>query len=1084
MLGCKQVGWDDERRLVEVGFTTSLLGKRVTGVDIDDVDQGQLDHRSDVLAVSTAGMLVRRDVWDHLGGPDPALTHARDDLDLCRRAHLAGHRVVVVPSAVVAHAEATASGRRRRSGRTTWPRSDRRDALHLRLAGSPAPVLPFVLLWTVLAAALRALGRLALKQPDRAADELAALVAVLVRPASWLRTRGRLRIGRAVPVRAVRRLHAAPRLVIRQRRDAVSAHLRAQETAWLEVEETRRQVEHQTRAARPEPAGGPRADHAVIETGPVPQEAESMPAGPGRRLPAPWIAAAVAVLPALAAALVGLGGLLRGGGAVLSPYLLPMPQQVSTLWQAGGSGWRQIGLGAAAFADPLTTVLAVLGLPFGSPRTAVLLLTVLGVPLAAFTAWLAAGVVTSSRALRAWAGLTWAAAPSLLIATGSGRIGAVLAHLLLPLVALGVARAVGVGNRWPGRGSLAAASGAGLVLTVVLAAAPALAVPALIAVLAVLAVARCGRALLGWTVALPIVLLLPWWMAVARHPRLLLAEPGLPTGGAADPQQAIWQLLLMPADPGDLLLDGHRPFSLVPRMLSWLPGADPVTVVRGLAVALVAPALVLGLAALLRPGQHALAAAAAWVAALGGLTVAILAPRLWVAPVIGGGSRGWWGPGMSMMLLGVLAAVLCRLDGASGRLRRRSLGARHGIAVGLGALMVLGPLVTLAAWAWHGHSSAAASRDRAEVARAGLQTPGGAPVRRGDPVVLPAVAAAEAQGPAGTRTLVLRVAGSGVRWNLARSAGPEYGAGSAALAARIAERPEVGRADERVVLPVLGSLLSDSGADVRDRLAELAVGSVLLLPPLDDASVLALDASPGLLRVGTANGAVLWRVELTAVGDAPSRPVRVRVVGQNGVTLQALPSNGLEVSTSLPAGPAGRAVVLAERADPGWHALLDGRELVPAQRSGWAQAFLLPTDGGHLTIEHRVRGQHPLELARWATLALGLLAAIPIPSRRRRVLIAARTPRAARPATGRRSGTPGGRRRPASRSHGGRGAGPGRSLRRRSGSEQPLEPAFELPDLPAGSDPQIADPQIAEPQVAEPQVAELPAEPIGPEVGR
>jgi len=53
---------------------------------------------------STRRMLVRRDVWDALGGPDPAVRRGRDDLDLCRRAHQAGHRVVVVPRAVVAHA--------------------------------------------------------------------------------------------------------------------------------------------------------------------------------------------------------------------------------------------------------------------------------------------------------------------------------------------------------------------------------------------------------------------------------------------------------------------------------------------------------------------------------------------------------------------------------------------------------------------------------------------------------------------------------------------------------------------------------------------------------------------------------------------------------------------------------------------------------------------------------------------------------------------------------------------------------------------------------------------------------------------
>ena len=40
-------------------------------LDEDEIDQGQHDDREDVLAVGTAGMLVRPAVWDELGGTDP-----------------------------------------------------------------------------------------------------------------------------------------------------------------------------------------------------------------------------------------------------------------------------------------------------------------------------------------------------------------------------------------------------------------------------------------------------------------------------------------------------------------------------------------------------------------------------------------------------------------------------------------------------------------------------------------------------------------------------------------------------------------------------------------------------------------------------------------------------------------------------------------------------------------------------------------------------------------------------------------------------------------------------------------------------
>ena len=102
--GCKQVDWDNPRRLVDVGLTVSRWAERLTMIDLDELDQGQYNGRSDFFAVNSAGMLVRRDVFDQLGGFDSALPGTGDDLDLCWRNRLAGHRVVVVPTATVRHA--------------------------------------------------------------------------------------------------------------------------------------------------------------------------------------------------------------------------------------------------------------------------------------------------------------------------------------------------------------------------------------------------------------------------------------------------------------------------------------------------------------------------------------------------------------------------------------------------------------------------------------------------------------------------------------------------------------------------------------------------------------------------------------------------------------------------------------------------------------------------------------------------------------------------------------------------------------------------------------------------------------------
>ena len=57
-------------------------------------------------------MLIRRDVWEQLGGFDPYLRLFRDDVDFCWRVQAAGYRVQVVTDAVLYHHELTPRRRR------------------------------------------------------------------------------------------------------------------------------------------------------------------------------------------------------------------------------------------------------------------------------------------------------------------------------------------------------------------------------------------------------------------------------------------------------------------------------------------------------------------------------------------------------------------------------------------------------------------------------------------------------------------------------------------------------------------------------------------------------------------------------------------------------------------------------------------------------------------------------------------------------------------------------------------------------------------------------------------------------------
>ncbi|WP_032796406.1 glycosyltransferase family 2 protein, partial [Streptomyces sp. HCCB10043] len=112
IVGPKLRGWYDRKQLLEVGVSIANSGRRWTGLDRREQDQGQHDQVRTVLSVSSAGMLIRRDVYEELGGFDRRLPLMRDDVDLCWRAHLAGHRVLVAPDAVLRHAEASARERR------------------------------------------------------------------------------------------------------------------------------------------------------------------------------------------------------------------------------------------------------------------------------------------------------------------------------------------------------------------------------------------------------------------------------------------------------------------------------------------------------------------------------------------------------------------------------------------------------------------------------------------------------------------------------------------------------------------------------------------------------------------------------------------------------------------------------------------------------------------------------------------------------------------------------------------------------------------------------------------------------------
>ena len=196
VLGPKVMDWSDRDVILEAGLTIDTVGRRITGIEPREVDQGQHDGDRDTLAVGSAGMLIRRDVWDLVRGFDTGMGLFREDVDFCWRVHAAGFRVRVITDAVVFHAQAAARRRRAVSVGRRPQLLNRRNAL-LTLAGN-LPLVPMLksLAGNICVSFLRVLFFLLAKRVTAALDESAAIGSVLLHPLRLMRVRSMRARGR------------------------------------------------------------------------------------------------------------------------------------------------------------------------------------------------------------------------------------------------------------------------------------------------------------------------------------------------------------------------------------------------------------------------------------------------------------------------------------------------------------------------------------------------------------------------------------------------------------------------------------------------------------------------------------------------------------------------------------------------------------------------------------------------------------------------------------------------------------------------------------------------------------------------
>lgn len=193
MAGPKLLGWHDRTHLLEVGISIATNGSRWTGLEPHEYDQGQHDGNHEVLSVSTAAALIRRDVFEELGGFDVNLELFRDDVDFGWRVHTSGHSVLAVTSAKAFHAQA-ASSERRAIDIAGAPLHrplllDRRNAAYVLLANSSWWKLPLLALQLLSGAAVRSIAYLFAKLPGYASDEILAIASLLIHPGELLNAR-------------------------------------------------------------------------------------------------------------------------------------------------------------------------------------------------------------------------------------------------------------------------------------------------------------------------------------------------------------------------------------------------------------------------------------------------------------------------------------------------------------------------------------------------------------------------------------------------------------------------------------------------------------------------------------------------------------------------------------------------------------------------------------------------------------------------------------------------------------------------------------------------------------------------------
>ena len=636
VLGPKILGWHDRRLLLEVGVGITSDGRRVTGLERGEHDQGQHDGERDVLAVSSAGMLVRRDIFDALGGFDPELPLFRDDLDLCWRAHRMGERVIIATGAQMHHREASAHGRRldnqSRLESSRLLRADREAAVHVLLAHSAGVAAVLIGLRLFLGSVIRSLGYLLGKDASAAGAEIGAVVSVILHPSRLRRSRALVAVTSTEPASVVR-------------------HLRP--STWEQIRSL-----GEAAAGLATTSGSTTNTLSALDSGPVDEDAsylEESSAGLFKRVLRKPSVAIIVLLTLIAAAATR--SLWLGEGVIQGGALLPSPWGASDLWNFYFQGWHNVGPGSVSDSPPYLAVIAALStITLGKATLAVNFMLLLAIPLAGWAAYFASRVLIPSKAIRFWGAATYALLPAMTGSLAQGRLGTSFAAFILPF-----ALRSGVRMLTPDSTKRRAA-GTALLFALLLAFAPALWLISLVcAVLALAFIRRTKEAVIkaAITFGASFAALVPWSFSLVLNPVQFFFEPGLNSATLTDPDISMVDIFLL--HPGG-------------------PGMSPIVITIGIVLA-----AVLALVRTDRRSVAVLLITAAWV----GILFALVQVVFLFTPAGATTQMRTW-PGPATLFIGLMLIAAAAL-GAQG-LRTRFIGQSFSLGQPIAAIAVLAAL--------------------------------------------------------------------------------------------------------------------------------------------------------------------------------------------------------------------------------------------------------------------------------------------------------------------------------------------------------------------------------------------------------